>query len=706
MYYDDVTGAFVKMDNPFGWMGEEDDDGTRRTSAYTGVLRSSDRTANKWRVRACRIHLGMFIDETEAARAYDRKILEIRGADAVTNFPASDYGYAFDAQGQAKGSWNKRETHTYAPTASTLPSSSSSSPSSSSSSSSSKSKKRKAGAQVSPPAKQAEKAQKYGFKEEREEDEEEDTTDYNMSYKGVRHYPSSMNGGRGRWMARMKVNGKEANLGTFDHPKQAALAYDAALVHYGGTAAPNFNYVEEEGEDDEGASEEASGGGDGGESSGGALPEGWWVETTVRQSGLTAGTVDKYFRAPDGKRCRSMLEVHRHAAAMGGASATSVRVCDTANEDDSTRRSSAYIGVTRPSGWKEGQRNEWRAIASRIFLGTFDDEQEAARAFDRKVLEMRGVGTKTNFPASEYGHSDYGGNTANTVAEKALRVRTELNEAETDGDNVGASVTTASSSGDRAVTSGGHMCECGKVLTSSQGLLIHKGRHCKLKSTGDVICDNDRRSSVKPGDNERNGTTAVHNVPAQANPGRQSNPGTTRRRAGPPPRPGFRPPQSNPGSKAKPVEGRRSGSTNDDDWERYASQTEAARKCGINVGSVSLCVSGKHSEAGGFQFRYATKPENTEEDNDDGDDGDEDGKDDEGVEEEVVDDDDEDDDEEEVGEKSGDGSRKRKSLLSGPAPLEAQWGVSFVGGKGEMEGNGRRRMEMVTDPATHRAGTY
>ena len=40
--------------------------------------------------------------------------------------------------------------------------------------------------------------------------------------------------------------------------------------------------------------------------------------------------------------------------------------------------------------------------------------------------------------------------------------------------------------GGRAVASGGHMCECGKVLTSSQGLLIHKGRYCKLKSTGDV----------------------------------------------------------------------------------------------------------------------------------------------------------------------------------------------------------------------------
>jgi hypothetical protein len=62
------------------------------------------------------------------------------------------------------------------------------------------------------------------------------------------------------------------------------------------------------------------------------------------------------------------------------------------------------------------------------------------------------------------------------------------------------------------------------------------------------------------------------------------------------------------GSKAKPVEGRRSESTNEDDWEHYASHTAAARKCGINVGSVSQCVIGKQSEAGGFKFRYAKKP--------------------------------------------------------------------------------------------------
>ena len=56
--------------------------------------------------------------------------------------------------------------------------------------------------------------------------------EYTRSYVGVRHTPSSMNGGRGRWMARIKVHGKEANLGSFDHPKKAALAYDAARIQH------------------------------------------------------------------------------------------------------------------------------------------------------------------------------------------------------------------------------------------------------------------------------------------------------------------------------------------------------------------------------------------------------------------------------------------------------------------------------------------
>ena len=56
--------------------------------------------------------------------------------------------------------------------------------------------------------------------------------EYNRSYVGVRHSPSSVNGGRGKWLARIKIYGKESNLGSFDHPKKAALAYDAARIRH------------------------------------------------------------------------------------------------------------------------------------------------------------------------------------------------------------------------------------------------------------------------------------------------------------------------------------------------------------------------------------------------------------------------------------------------------------------------------------------
>lgn len=37
--------------------------------------------------------LGYFSDELDAARAYDRTMLELRGPLAVTNFPPSDYDF-------------------------------------------------------------------------------------------------------------------------------------------------------------------------------------------------------------------------------------------------------------------------------------------------------------------------------------------------------------------------------------------------------------------------------------------------------------------------------------------------------------------------------------------------------------------------------------------------------------------------------------
>ena len=51
----------------------------------------------------------------------------------------------------------------------------------------------------------------------------------------------------------------------------------------------------------------------------GGLPEGWRVETKVRQTGRTAGMTDTYYHSPDGKRCRSMPEV-LHLASLGVSS--------------------------------------------------------------------------------------------------------------------------------------------------------------------------------------------------------------------------------------------------------------------------------------------------------------------------------------------------------------------------------------------------
>ncbi len=53
---------------------------------------------------------------------------------------------------------------------------------------------------------------------------------------------------------------------------------------------------------------------------GASLPPGWRAEVKTRGSGASAGHVDVYFLSPDGKRCRSRLEVARHLGLAGAAS--------------------------------------------------------------------------------------------------------------------------------------------------------------------------------------------------------------------------------------------------------------------------------------------------------------------------------------------------------------------------------------------------
>lgn len=62
--------------------------------------------------------------------------------------------------------------------------------------------------------------------------------------------------------------------------------------------------------------------------------------------------------------------------------------------------SSRFRGVTR-----HRQLNKWQAMIcldnERRYLGVFDDEEEAARAYDRKARELFGDFARPNFPEGE-----------------------------------------------------------------------------------------------------------------------------------------------------------------------------------------------------------------------------------------------------------------------------------------------------------------
>jgi hypothetical protein len=63
----------------------------RSTTGYRGVFFTSNRFIARLCVNGKRHYLGYFHTTEEAAEAYDRAVIQMRGPDAYTNFPRSSY---------------------------------------------------------------------------------------------------------------------------------------------------------------------------------------------------------------------------------------------------------------------------------------------------------------------------------------------------------------------------------------------------------------------------------------------------------------------------------------------------------------------------------------------------------------------------------------------------------------------------------------
>jgi hypothetical protein len=196
-----------------------------------------------------------------------------------------------------------------------------------------------------------------------------------------------------KWLARIRYNGKDSHLGFFEDEQEAARAYDKAVrTHQWEKAQLNFPTKKEQ------AAEEAK-------------QQRWikCVEAGSKYRGVNWNKSNNKWQAQimcDGKNhyLGSFADAEEAARAYDQAARVqhgkTAQLNFPAEGESGSRKSSKYRRVC----WQKSN-NKWKAgiryDGKEHYLGCFEDEEEAARAYDRAARAHHGEKAQLNFPATQ-----------------------------------------------------------------------------------------------------------------------------------------------------------------------------------------------------------------------------------------------------------------------------------------------------------------